>query len=276
MVPGTRVAVSGRKTGFCGAGGGPAAIHPLPDTGGPSDTPLPEHRLSVQVNRPPSRPKFVTRQESARGGIERALADAEELFKGGHPRDAVRLLEHLDVSGPDQMRVSRRLARYKKALLPPTPTPVPDEATQAQTAFDEGRLIEAYTKVQAGLEKHSMDPGLQELRERILAEEPSIGPLTEALSKKEYQTVLGICRTLVVKDPDNAEYREFLERSLFNQAISELRKYNLTEADLRLAELEEINPGDEEVQRIRRFIAKYKTRPADMQLKIFIASLGQR
>jgi len=216
------------------------------------------------------------RQESARGGIERALADAEELFKGGHPRDAVRLLEHLDVSGPDQMRVSRRLARYKKALLPPTPTPVPDEATQAQTAFDEGRLIEAYTKVQAGLEKHSMDPGLQELRERILAEEPSIGPLTEALSKKEYQTVLGICRTLVEKDPDNAEYREFLERSLFNQAISELRKYNLTEADLRLAELEEINPGDEEVQRIRRFIAKYKTRPADMQLKIFIASLGQR
>ncbi len=216
------------------------------------------------------------REERAEQALERTLRDAEQLYRHGQARQAVRLLESLEVTGPDQVRVSRRLARYKKALLPPTPTPVPQESVEAQQAFDAGRLIEAYTKVQAGLESHPSDPGLQDLRERILTEEPAIGPLVKALSDNDFETALGICRTLMDKDPQNAEYQEVLERSLFDLAISELRRYNLTSADGHLAEYDQRRPGDEEVQRIREFIARYKTRPADMQLKIFIASLKPR
>jgi len=215
-------------------------------------------------------------QQRSEKAVERALQDAEELYREGHPKDAVRLLEALQVQGPDQILVSRRLARYKKALLPPTPTPAPEEATTAQELFDGGQLVEAYVRVQAGLEKYPSDPGLQNLRKQILDHEASIGPLTKALSDKDFETALGICRTLLQKEPQNTEYQEILERSLFNLAISELRKYNLTEADGHLEELQNLKPDDEEVQRIRRFIAKYKTRPADMQLKIFIASLGLR
>jgi len=216
------------------------------------------------------------RQEKAQRAMERTLREAERLYKHGQAREAVRLLQSLEVTGPDQIRVSRRLARYKKALVPPTPTPVPKESLDAQKAFEEGRLVEAYSHVQAGLGAHPSDPGLQDLRERILEQQPSIGPLVKALSDNDYQTALGICRTLLEKDPDNAEYQELLKRSLFDLAITELRKYNLTEADGHLAELDSLQPGDEEVQRIREFIARYKTRPADMQLKIFIASLKLR
>jgi len=216
------------------------------------------------------------RQEKVQQAVERTLREAERLYKHGQAREAVRLLESLEISGPDQVRVSRRLARYKKALLPPTPTPAPEESIDAQKAFEEGRLVEAYTRVQAGLGNYPSDPGLQDLRERILGQQPSIGPLVKALSDRDYQTALGICRTLLERDPENAEYRELLERSLFNLAITELRKYNLTEADGHLGEFDSLQPGDKEVQRIREFIAKYKTRPADMQLKIFIASLKLR
>jgi len=216
------------------------------------------------------------RQEKTQQAMERTLREAERLYKHGQAREAVRLLQSLEVTGPDQIRVSRRLARYKKALLPPTPTPPPRESLDAQKAFDSGRLVEAYTEVQAGLEKHPSDPGLQDLRERILAQESSIGPLVKALSDNDYQTALGICRTLLEKDPENSEYQELLQRSLFDLAITELRKYNLTGADRHLEELDSLEPGDAEVRRIREFIAKYKTRPADMQLKIFIASLNLR
>jgi len=216
------------------------------------------------------------RKERAQQAMERTLREAERLYKHGQAREAVRLLQSLEVTGPDQIRVSRRLARYKKALLPPTPTPVPKESVDAQNAYEERRLVEAYMHVQAGLGDHPSDPGLQDLRERILREQPSIGPLVKALSDKDYQTALGICRTLLEKEPDNTEYQELLKRSLFDLAITELRKYNLTEAEGHLAELDSLQPGDQEVQRIREFITKYKTRPADMQLKIFIASLKLR
>jgi hypothetical protein len=69
---------------------------------------------------------------------------------------------------------------------------------------------------------------------------------------------------------------EVLERSLFNSALAELRAYNLTGAEAYLSELDERRAADEVVARILEFIGKYKARPVDMQLKVFIGSIDPR
>jgi len=69
---------------------------------------------------------------------------------------------------------------------------------------------------------------------------------------------------------------EVLKRCLFNAALAELRTYNLTGARSYLDELKAVEPNDEEVNRVLQFIDSYKARPVDMQLKVFIQSLGER
>jgi hypothetical protein len=67
-----------------------------------------------------------------------------------------------------------------------------------------------------------------------------------------------------------------LGHSLFNASLAELRAYNLTGASTYLNELQQLDPEDDEVRRVLDFVEKYKARPVDMQLRVFIQSLGER
>ena len=208
--------------------------------------------------------------------LQQSLVEAEKLFKEGRAREAVHLLENLNATGPDRARVERRLERYRQALLPPTPTPVPDEAVSAREALEAGRWLEAYRLIQKGLAAHPEDPGLMELREQALQVDSAVVPLLKAESDGDYETAVGICRDLLDRHPDNQEVLEELGRNLFNLAVMQLRAYNLTGAEVNLSELATMDPEDDEVQRILEFVERYKVRPVDMQLKIFISSLKLR
>ncbi len=208
--------------------------------------------------------------------LQQALVEAQRLYKEGRAREAIHLLENLNATGPDRARVERRLEKYRQALLPPTPTPVPDEAVAAREALESGRWVAAYRLIQEGLTAHPEDPGLLELREQVLQVDNAVVPLFKAEIDGDYETAVGICRDLLERHPDSPEVRQELARNLFNLAVTQLRSYNLTGAEVNLAELARIDPDDPEVQRILEFVARYKVRPVDMQLKIFIASLKLR
>jgi hypothetical protein len=92
----------------------------------------------------------------------------------------------------------------------------------------------------------------------------------------EWGVAASIAGDLVEEHPSDPEYAAALRRALFNASLAELRVYSLTGAEGYLRQLERLEPGDEEVDRILDFIDKYKARPVDMQLKIFIGSLSQR
>ena len=146
----------------------------------------------------------------------------------------------------------------------------------ARDALETGRWLEAYRLVQDGLAKHPEDPGLMELREEVLQVDNAVVPLLKAESDGDYETAVGICRDLLERHPDNPEIQQELGRNLFNLAITQLRAYNLTGAEVNLAELAAMDPEDDDVQRILEFVARYKVRPVDMQLRIFISSLKLR
>ena len=66
------------------------------------------------------------------------------------------------------------------------------------------------------------------------------------------------------------------DRFLFNAALTELRAFNLSNAESYLKELQQRQPEDSKIQRILEFVNTYKTRPVDMQLEIFVGSLSER
>ncbi len=213
---------------------------------------------------------------SPAAGVDTVLRQAQELYEQGRADEAVHLLQEYPATGLEQARVARRLAEYQKALAPPTPTPIPSQLPAAEKALDAGRLLEAYTLVLNGLKQFPHDSGLVQLRERILQHEPQVAALVRAREAGDSATALAVTRELAEHHPDDPEFQDELDRHLYNVAVQELRSYNLTGAAYHLQELSRRRPKDAEVKRILDFIQKYKARPADMQLKIFIGSLKPR
>lgn len=216
-------------------------------------------------------------EEDATEVLNRMLAEAENLYQQRRVEEAVHLLQQFEgTSDLDRARVERRLARYQAELAPPTPTPVPQSVGAASELLAEGRWFAAFQQVAVGLERHPTDPGLNELRSRILEIEPDAAALRSALAGDDHRTAVAILAELLEEHPDQPDLADALDRSLYNAALDELRVYNLTGAERLLRRLATRSPGDREVTRVLEFVDQYKTRPVDMRLQIFINNLEPR
>jgi hypothetical protein len=208
--------------------------------------------------------------------LNQVLAQAERLYEARKIDEAIHLLRQFDASELDRPRIERRIEKYNKAMAPPTPTPVPDSLIEAQRLLDEGQWLAAYATAVKGLENQPQDLTLSEIKQRILDFEPQVATLHSALQKRDYRTASAIASSLVDRHPSQVEFLEQRVRSLFNAALIELRAHNLNSAEVYLQQLEKIVPEDGEVQRILKFVGRYKAKPVDMQLEIFIKSLKER
>jgi len=212
------------------------------------------------------------------GGDVYALRDrAEVLYKEGKADEALRLINDFQVSDPaDQVVIDRMIERYSKALATPTPSPIPRNLSAARELYACGLWFHAYSEAVDGLRKHPDDPALTEIRAQIDEDESMAAILQSAISSSNFGTAAGIARDLLLTHPRQQDIEEVLDRCLFNAALAEMRTYNLTGAEGYLRELVKRRPGDEVVDRILEFIVKYKARPVDMTLKVFIGSLEER
>ncbi len=226
---------------------------------------------------------FGTRMLSGHGkaeqdseAAERAIRQAARLYRQGRIEEAIHILQEARASSVDQQRIAMLIRRYQKALQPPTPTPVPAVLGDAEAAAREGRWLTAYTLVLEGLQTQPKDPGLLELKEQIVQQEPLVQSYAAAAGRGDASTALSIVRQLAERHPDDPAVVKELDRQLFNAAVTELRQYNLTGANVLLKDLAARHPDDEEVGRILEFIQKYRNRPVDMRLKIFISTIELR
>jgi outer membrane protein assembly factor BamD (BamD/ComL family) len=158
----------------------------------------------------------------------------------------------------------------------PVPTPVPEGLAACRALVAEGRWMAAYERVMAELKRSPNDPSLEEVRAQIMDVEPDAASLYQAMADDDYRAALGITKDLMERYPDETDLETFYDRSLFNAGLAELRAFNLSEAEVFLAELLERQPDDEEVPRMLEFINLYKARPVDMQLEIFVGSINLR
>lgn len=208
--------------------------------------------------------------------VNQLLENAELMHQQNRTEEAIHMLEEFRADEIYQDRIHRRLEKYRAAIAPPTPTPIPENISAAEDLLARGEWLTAYEEVMAGLRAHPKDPGLVEIRDRILEIEPEADALHNAVAQKNYRTAVGLCRDLLDEQDEPPGVAKLYDRCLFNAAMAELRAYNLTGAETFLGELKKRRPDDEEISRILAFIANYKARPVDMQLQIFIRSIAER
>ena len=217
------------------------------------------------------------RQPSAENDVDMLRTEANKLYTEGKPAAALQLVERFRPRKEgDEEVLSVLRAKYTAALATPTPTPVPEVAIEAQRMLAAGQWFRAYDEARQGLESYPRDGGLLAIVEQVEGREPLAATLSGQLAARNHRGAAGTARDLLIRYPGQADLVQTLERSLFNAALGELRTYNLTGARSFLDELTGLEPNDEEVNRVLEFIDSYKARPVDMQLKVFIQSLGER
>lgn len=220
---------------------------------------------------------FMGDDGPAAGDVYVMKEQAEVLFKQGDVAAAIGLVEEFEPQDDvDQQLVTMLLTKYQAALATPTPTPVPASAVEARALLAAGLWFRAYDIASNGLQTIQDDPGLQEIVEQIEQQEPRVTTLRTQMSRANHRGAATSARDLLEVYPGQRDLTDVLQRSLFNAALAELRTYNLTGASTHLNELDAIHPGDDEVQRVLEFVNRYKARPVDMQLKVFIQSLSER
>jgi tetratricopeptide (TPR) repeat protein len=208
--------------------------------------------------------------------VNRVLNEAKMMYNEKRVEEAILHLEQNSADDPFQVRIDKVLTEYRAAVATPVPTPVPKGLTACRTLLEENRWMAAYERAMAELRDYPNDPGLVEVREEILEVEPAAADLYHAIKSGNHTGALTIAKDLLEKRPDDPELLASYDRFLFNAGLGELRAFKLAEAEAYLEELKGRQAGDEEVERILDFIESYKTRPVDMQLKIFVGSLSER
>lgn len=220
-------------------------------------------------------PKGGDDVDTARAISER-IQNAQTLFDQGKGEEALNLLRSFEVEGIDKQRIDKHIARFEAALIPPTPTPIPESVETGRTLLEEGRWFEAFQIVENDLARYPGDAGLLGLKEQIASIEPRVNALFNALAKEDFPSCADQAGELTSRHPDQEGLGLILDRCLFNAALSNLRSYNLTSARGYLTRLQIRQPDDGDVTRIIDFISSYSNRPVDMQLEIFVGSLGFR
>ena len=216
-------------------------------------------------------------ESSSSGDVYAMKAEAQALFKQGDVVGAIAMVEQFEPGDEiDEQLVNMLLTKYQAALATPTPTPVPAAAIEARELLTAGLWYRAYLTATSGLEDHPSDGGLQEIIEQIEGMEPSVTTLSTQIANGNHRGAMSTARSVLVNYPDQPDLVLVLGQSLFNASLAELRTYNLTGASTYLNELQGLDPSDEEVARVLEFVQKYKARPVDMQLRVFIQSLGER
>jgi len=216
-------------------------------------------------------------RSSSSGDVYAMKAEAQALFKQGDVVGAIAMVEQFEPGDEiDEQLVNMLLTKYQAALATPTPTPVPAAAIEARELLTAGLWYRAYLTATSGLEDHPSDGGLQEIIEQIEGMEPSVTTLSTQIANGNHRGAMSTARSLLANYPDQPDLVLVLGQNLFNASLAELRTYNLTGASTYLNELQSLDPSDEEVARVLEFVQKYKARPVDMQLRVFIQSLGER
>ncbi len=208
--------------------------------------------------------------------VSRVLAEADELFNNKQVQEAILHLEQNSVDDRFQVRIDKRLEKYRAAVATPVPTPIPEGLVASRDFLAEGRWLASYQRCMSELAVHPNDPGLGEVRVAVLEVEPEAANLHDATRKGDFPAVISITKDLMEKWPVDQDLPALYHRSLFNAGVAELRAINLASAETYLSELDTAKPDDAEVRRILAFIDTYKNRPVDMQLQIFVGSIVER
>ena len=98
----------------------------------------------------------------------------------------------------------------------------------------------------------------------------------ELFDKAEYSQIIPDLWRKLDENPENHDARLLIVDSYYNLALTDLQRGEVTGAASKLAEVLEIDPDSEELQRLKLFADTYVDRQPDLIYRIFVKYLPSR
>jgi len=206
-----------------------------------------------------------------------ALAEAQQLSQQGRLQEAITLLQSVQdqSEGEQASQLSQRLLDYQrqlKARSAPTQTVDVEPIRQAIAA---GQRLRALRLIRDGLALVPGEPALLAQQAVILEYSRGLPQLADAQAGRRWETVRTVAGDILEQHADDPEVKRLWENATFNLAVTQLRRYQVAQAQALLGELVK-ETGDEEAARVQKFAASYLSRPTDPRYQIYVGNIELR
>ncbi len=215
--------------------------------------------------------------------IERAT----KMHEGGNTENAILMLERIQPQDPVYEDAQALIAQWKALVeAPPEPEDLGPSKEQvarhtllvnaARGAYRQGRHIRAlkyYEQAVKILPLEAGDQAFQSESERRLA---PLGDEMSLFANGEYVRVIPILWRKRELEPDNLDIQRLLVDSYYNLALTDMQRGNVQEAAKKLREALEVQPDNQELQRLQLFAQTYTQRRRDLLYRIFVKYLPSR
>ncbi|KDA53355.1 hypothetical protein EG19_06290 [Thermoanaerobaculum aquaticum] len=207
--------------------------------------------------------------------VEDTLQEAERLAQQGQLQDAIKLLQTLNLEGPEANQVQQRILEYQKKLKVQAPPPPTVDLAPAKQALGEGRYLKAALVLRAAAKKAPHDEGVRQLLGQVAAYDPGLPALADAWEKGSWEVASRALATMVEAHPQDGELRQAWQVARYNWSLELLRGFQVADAAKVLGELAK-ETNDPEVGRLHELARAYLSRSVDPRYKIFVNSLSFR
>jgi tetratricopeptide (TPR) repeat protein len=215
--------------------------------------------------------------------IERAI----KMHEAGNTENAIILLERIQPQDPSYEEAQAQLAQLK-AEVETSPEEVAAGPSEEQVrryellvgagteAHSQGRFIRTRKYLERAAKIAPLEePVLQMLRDAEAALEDLEGEI-EQFNAGEYAQVIPTLWRKREEDPDNPDIELLLVDSYYNLALTDLQRGDPTGAAAKLADAFEVQPENEELERMLLFAQTYEERPKDLLYRIYVKYLPSR
>ena len=211
------------------------------------------------------------------GAVTEAVAEADRLSKAGRMQEAVQLLQSLQgqAEGDQATLVNQRILDLQRRLKARAAVPKSADVRPVREALAAGNHVKALTLVRDGLAASPGDAELNRIQSEIVAYSPLVPALADAAAKHNWESVRQLAADVMGQHPGDAEAQRLWAAGTYNLAVTLLRKYQVTQANELLLELEKTG-DDAEVTRLQKFAKSYLARPVDPRYQFFVADLEFR
>ncbi|MCP3957105.1 MAG: hypothetical protein GY719_04570 [bacterium] len=214
--------------------------------------------------------------------IERAT----KMHEGGNTENAILMLERIQAQDPIYEDAQALIAQWKALVEAPDPVEAgPSEEQRerftmlvgaARDAHQQGRHIRA----RKYFARASKIMPLEEADRQLKLEGDDQLELLEdeikLFDEGQYAAIIPELWRQRETDPNNRDIERLLVDSYYNLALSDLQRGNAQGAARKLKEALEVQPDNEELQRMRLFAQTYVQRPKDLLYRIFVKYLPSR
>jgi len=215
--------------------------------------------------------------------IERAT----KMHDAGNTENAIILLERIQPQDPSYEDAQALVAQWK-AQVETGPEEVAAGPSEEQVrryellvdagreAHSQGRFIRARRYLERAAKIAPLEePVNQMLRDAEAALEEIEGEI-EQFNAGEYARVIPALWRMREEDPDNPDVELLLIDSYYNLALTDLQRGDPAGAAAKLADAFEVQPENEELERMLLFAQTYEERPKDLLYRIYVKYLPSR